>query len=262
MRGRITEAAATRWRAAANAFGLSPLSALRLALLATLDLAALAFAIGAVVGSAETEAEPKSQWRPPQLLAPPEERAGLSGDERATMSRPIFWRSRRAPPPSRNARKGDAAAQAATSVSGVTLGGVVKVGERARAFLAGPGGAEGRWLEQGESIEGWTVEEIGRFEVTITDGAQSSRLRLYSETSQKAPDNVSEKAPSGHPLSRRAARAGAARARTAQSAIAGQTTAGAARPAERTAGERNGRVKAAWAKWRRAFDHDSASVTA
>ncbi|ATQ66526.1 MULTISPECIES: hypothetical protein [Methylosinus] len=192
MRGRITELAATRWRAAANAFGLSPLSALRLALLAAVDFAALAFAIGAVVGSAETAVEPKSQWRPPQLLAPPEERAGLSGDERATMSRPIFWRSRRAPPP-RNARKGDAAAQAATSVSGVTLGGVVKVGERSRAFLIGPGGSDGRWLEQGESIEGWTIEEIDRFEVTITDGAQSSRLRLYSRATQRAPENGSEK---------------------------------------------------------------------
>jgi hypothetical protein len=193
MRGRIIELAATRWRAAANSFGLSPLSALRLALLAALDLAALAFAIGAVVGAAENEAAPKSQWRPPQLLAPPEERAGLSGDELATMSRPIFWRSRRAPPPSRSARKADATAQASSSASGVTLGGVVKFGERARAFLIAPGGGEGRWLEQGESIEGWTVEEIAPFEVTISDGAQASHLRLYSESSERPPANAPEK---------------------------------------------------------------------
>jgi hypothetical protein len=192
MRGAITELAATRLRAFANAFGLSPLSALRLALLAALDVAALAFAIGVVVGAGDDQAVPKSEWRPPQLLAPPEERAGLAGDELATLSRPIFWRSRRAPPPSPSSRKTDQAAQAGGSATGLTLSGIVKIGEQARAFLVAPGSTEGRWIAQGETIEGWTVDEIADLEVTISDGAQASRLRLYADASEKPAEKAPE----------------------------------------------------------------------
>ncbi|MBY6242705.1 hypothetical protein [Methylosinus sp. Sm6] len=203
MSGRIRELAGARLRALANGLGLSPLSVLRFALLAALDVAALAFAIGATIGGGEDRAAPKTEWRPPQALTPPQERAGLAGEELATLSRPIFWRSRRAPPPSRSSRKTDGRGQAMGAATGLTLGGIVKIGERARAFLVVPGASEGRWVEKGETVEGWTVEEIAAFAVTVSDGGQSSRLQLYAEASEKssdkAPDKEAEQEPEQQP---------------------------------------------------------------
>lgn len=175
-----SEAASTRFRAVANASGLSPLGAMRLAAFAVLDLAALAFAIGAVVGVGDEAQPPKTEWRPPQLLSPPVER-GVAAGEGATLSRPIFWRSRRPLPPSASDRKTDPSAQPATTASGFTVGGIVKLGPEARAFLVSPNSPDGKWIVKGDSIDGWTINDITDFDVTLSDGAQTARLRLFGE---------------------------------------------------------------------------------
>lgn len=176
------EAASMRFRAVANASGLSPLGAMRLAGLAALDLAALAFAIGAVVGGGDEAQPPKTEWRPPRLLSPPAERGAPAGEEEATLARPIFWRSRRPLPPSASGRKADPTAQPATSASGFTLTGIIKFGPDARAFLVSPNSPDGKWIVKGESLDGWTIDDITDLDVTLSDGAQTARLRLYGET--------------------------------------------------------------------------------
>lgn len=176
-----SEATATRFRAVANASGLSPLGAMRLAALAALDLAALAFAIGAVVGGGDEAQPPKTEWRPPRLLAPPAER-GVADGEGAILSRPIFWRARRPLPPSASDRKTDPSAQAATTASGFTVAGIVKLGPEARAFLVSPSSPDGKWIVKGDNVDGWTINDITDLDVTLSDGAQTARLRLFGET--------------------------------------------------------------------------------
>jgi hypothetical protein len=184
MKGRLAELASTRIRAFANAAGLSPLAAMRLSALVALDLAALAFVLGAVLGEDDQAAAPRSDWRPPRLLAPAGERAA-AGDEADALSRPIFWRSRRPLPGSPVDRKRKAA-QAQATASGFSVAGIIKFGPRARVFVVAPSAPEGRWLEKGENLDGWTVDDITDFEVTLTDGAQFASLRLYGDASEPA----------------------------------------------------------------------------
>jgi hypothetical protein len=184
MRGRLAELATTRIRSLANAAGLSPLAAMRLSALVALDVVALAFAIGAVLGEDDQAAAPRSDWRPPRLLAAGGERAA-AGDDADALARPIFWRSRRPLPGSPVDRK-KKAAQAQVTASGFSVAGIIKFGPRARVFVVAPSAPEGRWLEKGENLDGWTVDDITDFDVTLTDGAQFASLRLYGDGSEPA----------------------------------------------------------------------------
>jgi hypothetical protein len=184
MRGRLAELASTRIRGLANAASLSPLAAMRLSALVALDIVALAFAIGAVVGEDDQAAAPRSDWRPPRLLAAGGERAA-AGDDADALARPIFWRSRRPLPGSPIDRK-KKAAQAQVTASGFSVAGIIKYGPRARVFVVAPSAPEGRWLEKGENLDGWTVDDITDFDVTLTDGAQFASLRLYGDGSESA----------------------------------------------------------------------------
>lgn len=190
MRQRLTEVASTRIRALANAAGLSPLAAMRLSALVALDLAALAFAIGAVLGDDEQGEAPKAGWRPPRLLAPAAERAA-AGDDAEALARPIFWRSRRPLPASASDRKARSA-QALGTASGFSVAGIVKFGPQARVFVVSPNAPEGRWVAKGENLDGWTVDDITDFDVTLTDGAQVASLRLYGETSEQTNDQAEQ----------------------------------------------------------------------
>jgi hypothetical protein len=176
----------TRFRVLSNALRLSPLATMLLALLATLDLAALAFAVGAVVGADEGPAPPRTEWRPPALLASAPSRAKVASDGGETLSRPIFWKSRRPKPPT-PADDERTARRPAASAAGLSLAAIVKTGATTRVFIVSSGSPDGKWLTRGETIEGWTVSEIGDIELTLVDGERSARLPLYAETEAREP---------------------------------------------------------------------------
>jgi hypothetical protein len=185
MRGTLSELASTRLRALANAAGLSPLAAMRLAALVALDLAAIAFMIGAFFGADEQSAAPKSEWRPPRLLASAAERAA-PGEDSEALSRPIFWRSRRPAPVLASDRKANRSTQNQGTANGFSVAGIVKFGGEARVFVVAPSSPEGRWLTKGENLDGWTVDDITDSDVTMSDGAQIASLRLYGEKPEQA----------------------------------------------------------------------------
>jgi hypothetical protein len=177
-KARIDEAMA-RLRAFANASGLSPLVGLGLALLVMFDVAALAFAIGAVIVDVEANA-PKMDWRPPSVAPRGGDGTRAASEDVETLSRPVFFKSRR-PPPAAKGRNSSAALPRSEPglLDGVTLSAIVTTGETSRAFVISVSAPDGRWLGVGEDIDGWSVAEINSSELVLSNGRQSTSLPLY-----------------------------------------------------------------------------------
>jgi hypothetical protein len=104
-----------------------------------------------------------------------------ASDDAQTLSRPIFWKSRRPRPIAAKSDRGDGFAGIPTAPAGLSLGAIIKSGASARAFVVSGEDPEGRWLALGESVQGWTIAEVGESELKLVNGAQSARLQLYPE---------------------------------------------------------------------------------
>ncbi|WP_400766856.1 hypothetical protein [Methylosinus sporium] len=179
----MTRALAARIRALMRELRLSPLAAMLLASLAAVDVAALAFALLAWIGPDESAPPAKSDWRPPSALSPASGPASLAREDAQTLSRPIFWKSRR-PRPAVAKSDRDGFAGIPTAPAGLALSAIVRSGGAVRAFVVSSDEPEGRWLTPGESVQGWTIAEVGELELKLVNGAQSARLQLYPEQSQ------------------------------------------------------------------------------
>jgi len=177
----MTRAFVARFRSLARELRLSPLAAMLLALLATLDLAASAFALLSLIGPDDGASRPKMDWRPPSFVSPASGRAATASDDTQTLSRPIFWKSRRPRPIAGKPDRGDGFAGIPTAPAGLLLGAIVKSGASVRAFVVSGEDPEGRWLVLGETVQGWTIAEVGQSELKLVNGAQSARLQLYPE---------------------------------------------------------------------------------
>lgn len=170
---------AERFRALARESRLSPLAAMLLAALATLDVAAFAFLILSLFGADEKASTQPINWRPPTFVSQAPGRATLASGDGQTLSRPIFWKSRR-PRPS-IAKPGDNSASGSPVIAGLSLAAIVRAGGSARAFVVSGEAPDGRWLAQGETVQGWTIADVGEFELKLVNGAQAARLQLYPE---------------------------------------------------------------------------------
>ncbi|WP_024880720.1 hypothetical protein [Methylosinus sp. LW3] len=179
----MTRALAARIRTLMRELRLSPLAAMLLASLAALDVAALAFALLAWIGLDESAPPATSDWRPPSVLSSASGPAPLAREDAQTLSRPIFWKSRR-PRPAVAKSDRDGFAGIPTAPAGLAVSAIVRSGASVRAFVVSSDDPEGRWLIPGETVQGWTVAEVGELELKLVNGAQSARLQLYPEQSQ------------------------------------------------------------------------------
>ena len=175
----MTAAPIEGFRSLARALRLSPLAAMLLFVLATLDVAAFAFAIVSLIGPDQTAPTQKTDWRPPSVVSPSSGRAAAASDDAQTLARPIFWKSRRPRP--QIAKVGDNAGAGSAALAGLSLAAIVKTGGSTRAFVVSAESPEGRWLAQGETVQGWTIADVGEFELKLVSGVQSARLQLYPE---------------------------------------------------------------------------------
>jgi hypothetical protein len=61
----------------------------------------------------------------------------------------------------------------------IRLTGVAIDASKKRALLRSPQQPQGRWVEQGQSIDGWELQSVRDDAVVITSGQQIHELRLY-----------------------------------------------------------------------------------
>jgi hypothetical protein len=119
-------------------------------------------------------------------------------------ARPLFFPSRRpfVPPDA------PAATQAAVPPPiGVELIGVLLTEQERAALVQPQGEAEAHWLHEGQTVAGWSVEEIAADHVTLRDG---DRLELVKLRADRAPDPPKAKHKPGLPKSATARAAGPA----------------------------------------------------
>lgn len=98
-----------------------------------------------------------------------------------TVSRPLFWSSRRPQSPAETTPLVRTAAPVAPSVTPaeLRLAGIMVEGVwRRRALLVSPALAGGRWVEEGMEIEGWRLTRIEGAAVRIETGGRQQVLVL------------------------------------------------------------------------------------
>lgn len=93
-------------------------------------------------------------------------------DYQAIIDRPLFWSERRA-----LADFSAATADAAQSSVPFVLLGVV-TGRTSKALLGKPGAKEVTRASEGDVVEGWLVEEVGRQSVTLASGSVRRQLQV------------------------------------------------------------------------------------
>jgi hypothetical protein len=68
----------------------------------------------------------------------------------------------------------------------IRLTGVAIDASKKRALLRSPQQPQGRWVEQGQSIDGWQLQSVRDDAVVITSGQQMHELRLYPVQSRSS----------------------------------------------------------------------------
>jgi hypothetical protein len=151
----------------------------------TLGAAGFLAALGGIAAAREG-ALPAAAPESPQPRAGQVPELPALDDLSATVERPLFVRSRRppeeAPPPP--AEK-PAPVEVAKEEAPAELTGIVNGPERTYAILRNVATKEIMHLRKGETIEDWSVQEIGLRYVVLRRGDGSLRLELFAE---KDPD--------------------------------------------------------------------------
>ena len=101
-----------------------------------------------------------------------------------TTARPLFSATRRPPPKPEPER---APAAPPPIPDGLRLVGLMQNGLGSGRALVRAGEAQGTWISEGDTIEGWTVHRIGNDSVTLRTGRHVYELTLYrNERAAKA----------------------------------------------------------------------------
>jgi len=169
---------------------MSPLMALILAFLLSTTLAAGLFAAVAILWPESPDAQSAApDWKPPTLavveLDPPKP---ASADVQ-TLTRPIFTKNRRPAPKAAARPLNPEATETAGAPPGLSVGAIVKSRGVARAFVISSATPDGEWKKVGETVENWTISSIAALELTLTNGDQAVKLRLYSDATEGPPDS-------------------------------------------------------------------------
>ena len=147
----------------------------------------------------DAAAPPSVAWRAPSFVATGRPSAKPSAPGDATLSRPLFAKSRR---PFEGQKRGLQASDATKGPEGMTLRGVVDFHGKKQAFIVTSALADGQWLGVGQALEGWTVAEMGGAFVMMQNGGRSARLEIdYGERqpqSREAPPPSTAAPP--HPI--------------------------------------------------------------
>ncbi len=160
---------------------LSPLSAIVLASLAATAVGAGLFAAFAILGPVGSDVGASApDWTPPSLavveLGPPKQAA----DDVEILSRPIFSKSRK-PSPKPAKAAGPISAPDAAAPAGLSVNAIIKEKQMAQAFMVSPALPEGEWKRVGEMIDAWTVSRIERDGVVLSNGSQTTKVKIYAD---------------------------------------------------------------------------------
>lgn len=158
---------------------LSPLTTIAIVAFCILDAGAALFLLRAAMRPIGLQAAPQAAWRLPTLApdAPKKEMSAKADVQ--TLTRPIFFKSRR-PPVNARAEAAQVAEPPVESAQ-LTVSAIAKAGRAERAFLLSSAATEGRWLAVGEEIDGWTLAEVHTSEVVLRSGDSLVRLNLYPQ---------------------------------------------------------------------------------
>jgi hypothetical protein len=140
---------------------LNRLKTIALAGLGVVNLAAAIFAWRGFVGEAREDVVPA---RSAPLILPaaqPADPAPAVGEDRETLARPLFDKSRR---PVQGMPRSAGTTEAP---SGIKLLAVIGFSHTARAFVVSGAAAEGKWLSAGEIFENWKVDSIEPNEIVM-----------------------------------------------------------------------------------------------
>ncbi|QGM96087.1 hypothetical protein [Methylocystis parvus] len=168
---------------------LSPLSGMILAFLGATAIGSAAFAAYALLGPASVDdSAAVPDWTPPTLavvdLDPPKPPSA----DVETLSRPIFTKGRR---PSQKAAKTaiSDAGPLTTAPTGLAVAAIVKNRKASQAFVVSLETPEGAWKKIGDTIDAWTISAIEVAEITLKNGGQTTKVKLYPDPqAQPAPD--------------------------------------------------------------------------
>jgi hypothetical protein len=158
---------------------LSPLMTMGLAGLAALNVVCALFALHAMFASMEG-AKSASGWQPPGLGSNEVVLTAPAQEDTQTLSRPIFSKSRRPAPKSASAPRTNVGA---SSLSNWSLAAIVRHRDAAFALIITESVPEGKWVQTGESYEGWTIADMDDGELTLQNGQQTAKLKLYNKDS-------------------------------------------------------------------------------
>jgi hypothetical protein len=131
-------------------------------------------------GSPAAGASPASFTASMPTAARPREERPLS-DFAEIVGRPLFAATRRpyVPAEAPAARAEPAPAEPSRPPPNVRLIGIVIDAGKRRALLRTPEQPRGRWVEEGETIEGWQVRQVQADAAILAFGTGTHELRLY-----------------------------------------------------------------------------------
>ena len=162
------------------ALRLSPLMGMFLSALCALVLFAALFAIQSVTVSPQLDSPPSAEWRLPTLDAIVPIQINAPTADMQTLSRPIFAKSRR--PAVQQSKTTSEEVSVVPPPTGLQVAAITIFNTEKRAFLISSSLPEGEWFASGEKIDEWTIADMEESSLTLKNGSQSIRLRLYPES--------------------------------------------------------------------------------
>lgn len=170
---------------------LSPLMAAILGSLLISTLTAALYAYRSFVSPLVTDPASRLEWRVPTAVNVSTAISASNKVDTQTLTRPIFSKSRRPSP--RNDQQASSKAPATLPPPplppGLSLKAIVILGKNKNAFVVCNSLPDGKWMKEGETIQGWTITTMHDLNVILKNGDHSARLALdYAGTDQTPVD--------------------------------------------------------------------------
>lgn len=175
---------------------IAPLQVGILGALSLSTISAAYFALSSIFSPFSPGVIAKAEWHAPGALETARTAAAPSGHNEQTLTRPIFSKTRR--PQAAESQAGltkDAPTQAAPLPAGISVRAVAIAGKARSAFLIWDASPEGKWVREGEPIQGWTVSSVRKLDLILQSGERSSRLTIdYSGNGSALTEQSNSKA--------------------------------------------------------------------
>jgi hypothetical protein len=174
---------------------IAPLQVGILGALSLSTISAAYFALSSIFSPLSPGAVAKAEWHAPRAIEAASAPAMPSARDEQTLVRPIFSKTRRPQPAESLAGlTKDAPIQAAPLPAGISARAVAIAGKARSAFLTWDAFPEGKWIREGEAIQGWTLSAVRKLDLVLRSGEQSSRLIIdYSGSGSAQPEPQNSK---------------------------------------------------------------------